>query len=85
MTEKKEVMQKRQLILVEWEDITGSGKWHSEEEAEKVEPMKCFTVGWRMKSDRKHLTIASTRNTYNECLDRTTMPRSSIRSIRRLE
>lgn len=78
-------MRKRSLLIVEWEDITGRSTWHSEEDAEKADTLKCITVGWKMASDRKHLSIASTRSPNGDCLDRTTIPKSSVRSIRRLE
>ncbi len=78
-------MKRRRLLIVEWEDITGSHKWHEEEDAEESKTLICTTVGWQMKSSRKHLTIASTRSEEGQCIDRTTMARSVIKSIRRLE
>lgn len=78
-------MKKRHLIIVEWEDITGLSKWHSEEDAAGAKTLHCITVGWRMKTDRKHLSLASTRSEGGDCLDRTTIPRTSVRSVRRIE
>lgn len=78
-------MKKRHLLIVEWEDITGRSIWHSEDDAEKADTLICITVGWRMSSDRRHLSLASTRSPNGDCSDRTTIPKTSVRSIRRLE
>ena len=77
-------MKKRHLIIIEWDDAFGNGKWHEEGEVGEVKLMRCTTVGWRMPSSRGYFDIASSRDSSGRCADRMTIPRSSIKSIRRL-
>ena len=80
-------MKKRPLVLVEWEDISGTSTWSSEEEIQKdAKPIFCQTVGWRLPSKNKRvINIVATRTEQGDASDRTTLPRGCVRSIRRLE
>ena len=79
-------MQKKPLILVEWEDIAAHTGWIREDsEPEESDTINCVTVGWKIKSNRRTLVIASTRSENRKCTDRTAIPRGCIKSTRRLE
>lgn len=79
-------MKKRQLLLVEWEDIAGSGaNWDDTDKDYTGDLIRCYTVGWKLKSNRKTLVLASTETEKERCCDRTVIPRVNIKSIRRLE
>lgn len=79
-------MKKRQLLLVEWEDIAGSGAvWDDDDKDYTGDLILCYTVGWKLKSSHKTLVLASTRTNQERCCDRTILPRVNIKSIRRLE
>lgn len=78
-------MRKRQLIIVEWDDISGDNEWHREDDLGDCHPHSCHSVGWRMASDRKFLRLASTRSEVNKCVDITAIPRGCIKSIRKLK
>lgn len=78
-------MKKKPLVIVEWEDISGSMSWMSEKEVKKTEPIQCTTVGWQMKSTGKKLVLISTYSGENSYSDRNTIPKGCIKSIRRLE
>lgn len=78
-------MRKRQLLLVEWEDTGTLSRWRDEKDSADFKELRCFTVGWKLKSKPRHLHIASTRNNVDECSDMTVIPRKNIVSIRRLE
>lgn len=79
-------MQKRSLVVIEWEDIATYSSWRNEKKTTDVNPILCQTVGWRMKAPSpKKIAVASTRNSIGECCDLTIIPRVSIKSIRRLE
>ena len=78
-------MRKLQLVEVEWEDTTSSGRWVNEKDA-LVMPAQIHTVGWKLKATRKYLLLITQRDeTYDECADRIRIPRGCIRSIRRIE
>ena len=78
-------MRKLQLVEVEWEDTTSSGRWVDEENAD-VKPAQVHTVGWKLKATRKYLLLISQRDeTYGECSDRIRIPRGCIKSVRRIE
>jgi len=77
-------MKKRHLVMVEWIDTAGGSSWRAEDEDFGTGCLT-HTVGWQLKSSRKAITITSTRNEWGDCLDRETIPRGAIKSIRRLE
>lgn len=76
----------KELLEVEWEDAGGGSRWVDEKEIKPNEHV-CITrtVGWKINSNRKYLTVASTRSSSGDCCDRTTIPRSYIKSIRRIK
>ena len=78
-------MRKRPLIIVEWNDTTGTATWDSEKAIAESEPMHCTTVGWKINSTHKKLVMAATRDTEGHFCDRSTIPRGCIKSIRTLE
>ena len=78
-------MHKKQLIIVEWDDTTGSSAWVSEEGVKKTEPFGCTSVGWKLKSTPKKLVICASKNDVGDYADRNTIPKGCIKSIRRLE
>jgi len=78
-------MKKRPLLLVEWVDTTGGSGWENENREFAKKLITTYTVGWKLKSDRKTLVITGTRNSVEDCSDRNIIPRGCVRSIRRLE
>lgn len=78
-------MRKRPLVLVEWEDSCTYHSWREEKETDDVKPMICYSVGWKVKAPKGKLMIASSRNSVDECADRTAIPKANIKSIKRLE
>ena len=74
-------MHKRLILLVEWEDIATYGKWCKEEDSADVKPMVCYSIGWKVKAPKGKLCITSNRNSFNECADRTVIPRANVRRI----
>ncbi len=78
-------MRKRPLLLIEWEDSATSSSWREENKSADTKPMICYTVGWKVKAPKGKLMVTSTRNCVGECSDRTCIPKSNVKSIRRLE
>ena len=79
-------MRKRPLIVVDWEDISADSGWHREDDLDDCFPHSCRSVGWKMKSEKGILRIASTRCEYtNKCADIVVIPKKNVKSIRRLE
>ena len=78
-------MHKKHLIIVEWDDVSGSSGWASAENVKKSEPIGCITVGWKLASTAKKVVICASKNDLGEYSDRNTIPKGCIKSIRRLE
>mgnify|MGYP001586204520 CR=1 FL=1 len=78
-------MKKLPLIEVEWDDIVGQNSWDDLGKDYTSDRITCKTVGWRLKSNRKTIVIASTISKGALCTDRTVIPRSVIKSMRRLK
>ncbi len=77
-------MRKLPLIIVEWEDTTGQSSWEEEKNADfKIKPS--FSVGWKLKTDRKYVLITRQREVGGNFADRLKIPRGCIKSIKRLE
>jgi hypothetical protein len=74
-------MDKKRLILVDWQDISSDSSWHCEEEIKDCVPFDCQTVGWEMHSDKKVLRVASTRSSIEKYADIMAIPRSNVRKI----
>jgi len=77
-------LKKLPLILVEWDDSSIETDWIKEDEAEPL-PIRTFSVGWRLKSDKLNLLIVSTRAANEKCTDRLTIPLGSIRKISKVK
>ena len=79
-------MRKRQLLLVEWDDITSHSNWEEANVVCESVTNPVLSVGWRVKSvDRKHLSITPMLDNRDQCSDRQTIPRGCIRKITKLE
>ena len=78
-------MRKKPLIVVEWEDTSGSIVWVKEETVKATEPVHCTTVGWEIELTSKKLVICATKSEEGDYSDRSTIPRGCIKSIRTLE
>ena len=74
-----------QLVEVTWDDISGGGYWDDLGKDYTDSLIECKTVGWKLKSNRKTIVIASTITGHDRCTDRTIIPRSVVKSIRRLD
>lgn len=78
-------MKKRPLLVVEWDDITTDNGWKSEDKDYADLIVHCYSVGWKLKSNRRNLVISNMRSDDGGCDKREIIPRGCIRSIRRLE
>lgn len=78
-------MKKRQLLLVEWKDITTHRAYKDESEAGEIDPVKAISVGWKLRAKRGYLAITSMRFDNGECGDRQIIPKDCITNIKRLE
>ncbi len=78
-------MRKLNLVEIEWEDTTSSSRWEDEKDAE-VRPAIIRIIGWQLMRTGKYLLLITQRDTtYNQCADRTRIPRGCIKSIRKIE
>ena len=76
---------KRDLIFVEWEDITTTGRWVEEDDESLKKPIRCHSVGWKVGATRKHIILTPMRDDKGRCTDTQTIPKGTIINIRRLE
>ena len=78
-------MSKKHLIEIEWDDISGGSSWDDTDKDYTGDLIRCKTIGWQLKSNRKTLVVASTITSKDRCCDRTVIPKSVVKSIRRLK
>ncbi len=79
-------MKKRQLLEVRWTDITTDGFWQDEDVDCTEHGIEMFSVGWKLKSNKKVLVLTPMRTKATDrCADRQIIPRGCIKSIRRIE
>lgn len=78
-------MEKRPLVVVEWDDVSSYSGWELEKDAlEKEKPFRAKMVGWQIRRN-KDLLVVATAFSDDECNGRRYIPGGCIRSIRRLE
>ena len=78
-------MKKLPIVEVEWVDSSGRGGWHSREDHRAQTPSHILSVGYLVKSTKRHVTILQSADTEVDLAEgSTTIPRSAIRSIRKL-
>ena len=77
-------MKKRQILIVEWDDITTHRAYRHESETGKMEPVRAISIGWKLPGDRRFLVLTPMRFDNGECGDRQVIPKGCITSIRRL-
>jgi len=78
-------MRKKPLVVVEWDDTSTNTGWDEDGEDYTKEALGCVSVGWKIKSNRKHLVITPMRTKDGRCNDRQVIPCGCITNIRRLE
>lgn len=72
--------------MVEWDDSATTAEWdYIEEAAWKDSPIKCCTIGWRLASNKRHLTLAASKSEIGQCADRMTIPKKCITKIKVLK
>jgi hypothetical protein len=78
-------MKKWPLVIVEWDDTSTNTGWDEEREDYTKEALSCISVGWKLKSTRKHIVITPMRTVEGRCNDRQIIPRGCIKSIKRID
>jgi hypothetical protein len=81
---RKRKVKENDLVLVDWDDSCGSGRWEDRESAynsaANPEGIPCRTVGWVLRSSPKALTLNASRSKYS-VNDQTSIPWSAVRRI----
>jgi len=78
-------MRKLPLLLVEWDDCVTDSRWQDVNTESGIHTNPAYSVGWRVKSNKRYLVISPMRDSTDKCDDRINIPRGCIKSIRRLE
>ena len=80
-------MIERELLVVEWVDITTHHKRIAESKSATEKPVYALSVGWCCggKDSAAYLTLTPMRFSNGDCENRTVIPRGCIKSIRRIE
>ena len=76
---------RQKLVKVKWEDAIGQSRGQDVGEAAKSEPIMMESVGWLLSKNRRCVTIVGTLDAQGQCLDRNTIPRSTVKEIIYLE
>ena len=74
----------RKAYEVEWVDISGASNWVSKDIAANLTPIRCHTVGYIAKRTKRLLVVYSTGTDNNSVSDRTAIPMSNVKRIKRL-
>ena len=72
------------LVMVEWEDSSSMSGWMSRETARTHIPSDCVTFGLLINETSRHLSIVLSCSGYDSVNDVITIPKSSIKRIRKL-
>lgn len=75
-------MGKRQLIVVEWDDITTYSEW--QEKLDGLHPIHCVSVGWQMHSGKGYLRLSAMRSQDAVNMIQV-IPKGCIRKITRIK
>tara|TARA_R110002020_G_scaffold236716_1_gene449007 strand:+ start:1744 stop:2025 length:282 start_codon:yes stop_codon:yes gene_type:complete len=84
------IKSKYKLVICYWKDIVSEAEWSDVEDAKKLEPVSCVTVGWLLRQDTKTTTLTSEFNftktkLVDECGNTTTIPTSNIIGMKTLK
>ena len=83
MKAKVEEMIDKEIVLIEWLDSKGMGRWEYLDEIESMPPVTCYSVGFLIEDNTEYKTIALGLGT-TQVLGRTTIPARCIKGIKRL-
>ena len=72
------------LVEVTWIDSATDTRWTDFQEARTRKPIECKTAGRLLKSTRDIVQVAASINKLSHVGDQTTIPRTCVKSIRRL-
>ncbi len=70
------------LVHVTWRDASGTGVWHSLEEARQCNPISIHSVGWLIREDKRTVTVVGSFGANGSVSDRNTIPKANITSKR---
>lgn len=71
-------------LEIEWQDILTDSKWHTKDEAEKVDVVQVKTIGYFLKNHKKVMKIAHSVAAGGDC-DITCIPHGCIQNVKILE
>jgi hypothetical protein len=77
-------VKKRSLVVIEWVDAVTCHGWENEDKVQS-EFNHNLSVGWKLKSDRRHFRLTPMRDGEGRCTDIQVIPRSNVTSIRKIE
>lgn len=78
------IKKKYPLVMAEWEDANSKTSWHIDD-ASKHNSATIQSVGWKVKSNPKTLTLAISHDDDNGISDCLTIPRGCINKITKIK
>ncbi len=71
------------VVEVQWVDATSHTGWKSRA-VEKLAPVECLTVGYKLHEDKMYMRIAQSLANNGDYADVIVIPRQWVRRVRRL-
>jgi hypothetical protein len=73
---------RNRVVLIDWEDSNVTHGWIPIEEQDEL--ARCQTVGFVVREDTQKITVTLGNSNYNNTMERLTIPKPCIKSIREL-
>lgn len=76
-----EMVEKRRLLVIRWEDHWGSAGWQAESDhltTENMEPYFCLSIGWEIGRNDKVVKLAQSLSESTRCADVITIMLSAV-------
>ena len=73
------------LVIVDWDDSTGSSRWVDKDEAYDASDREiscCQTVGWLLRTTPKSMTIYASADNNGNISDRMVIPSRCVKRVR---
>ena len=72
------------LLVCYWSDIISTDAWTPQEEAAKIEPLECVSVGWLLNQDGVVIRLASTIGDNDSVGGVIVIPKGVITGVKRV-
>lgn len=80
-------MKREKILLVEWDDTAGHGRWRDRDEAKKETTVPAFTVGFLIDRNEDRIVVASScaHSDHSHVTDTMAIPMHAVKRISTLK